>query len=266
MGTKSKAYRKRFIITNRITGEVFGPACTEDLIIMMGYNFHMPSLKASKKKWHVEDVEPEQIWNESGYRTEAARQRYLTNRASGRIKNKTKANRSRYKNEQYYRKRYNLSLNQYQHLEKLQDYKCSICGCDDEHLDRKLAVDHCHETLNIRGLLCGRCNTTLGKVEDNVDLLHNMIKYLQKDVPILPEAVDENKIKPEDTKRYMCEVTTPDGVFTSYAHAAKYYGVHASTIRTWCLNESRTEFKFKKLFISQNEMLKRQEENNDSNN
>ena len=42
----------------------------------------------------------------------------------------------------------------------------------------KLAVDHCHKTGKIRGLLCGGCNTSIGSFEDNPELLKNAIKYL----------------------------------------------------------------------------------------
>ena len=41
-------------------------------------------------------------------------------------------------------------------------------------------VDHDHATGKVRGLLCRRCNDFLGKVKDNVDLLHRLQQYLQK--------------------------------------------------------------------------------------
>lgn len=59
-----------------------------------------------------------------------------------------------------------------------QKRKCAICGnaCKTE---RSLAVDHCHKTGKIRGLLCGKCNVTLGLVDDDVDRLKKMIAYLE---------------------------------------------------------------------------------------
>ena len=52
---------------------------------------------------------------------------------------------------------------------------CGYAPSADEHLD----VDHCHDTGQVRGLLCRACNTTLGKVKDNTDTLRSMIDYLE---------------------------------------------------------------------------------------
>jgi len=41
-------------------------------------------------------------------------------------------------------------------------------------------VDHCHVTGKYRGLLCNRCNTSLGFVNDDIELLENMVKYLKE--------------------------------------------------------------------------------------
>lgn len=45
---------------------------------------------------------------------------------------------------------------------------------------KKLAIDHCHKTGKIRSLLCWRCNGTIGKVEENITILNNMINYLKR--------------------------------------------------------------------------------------
>ncbi len=55
---------------------------------------------------------------------------------------------------------------------------CDICGNKSE--SRRNAFDHCHKTGVFRGWLCFRCNSTLGKVEDNPDLLVRMADYLRK--------------------------------------------------------------------------------------
>jgi hypothetical protein len=68
---------------------------------------------------------------------------------------------------------YNLSLEEYNQMIVSQDSKCKIC--DDEV---KLVIDHCHTTGNIRGLLCSRCNLTLGSIKDNILVLKKMIEYL----------------------------------------------------------------------------------------
>jgi hypothetical protein len=54
---------------------------------------------------------------------------------------------------------------------------CAICkGVNKD--GRSLAADHCHQSGKKRGLLCGRCNLTLGRVEDDIEILRGMIQYL----------------------------------------------------------------------------------------
>jgi len=43
-----------------------------------------------------------------------------------------------------------------------------------------LLVDHCHVTGKYRGLLCNRCNTSLGFVNDDIELLEKMVNYLKE--------------------------------------------------------------------------------------
>ena len=60
-----------------------------------------------------------------------------------------------------------------------QDSKCAICGelfvsPSDAH------VDHDHETGQIRGLLCKKCNLGLGWFNDNIESLEKAVKFLNK--------------------------------------------------------------------------------------
>lgn len=68
---------------------------------------------------------------------------------------------------------------QYQDLLFKQGGTCLICKktCSS---GRKLAVDHDHETGEIRGLLCGACNMGLGLFQDNPFLLENAKNYLDE--------------------------------------------------------------------------------------
>lgn len=72
------------------------------------------------------------------------------------------------------RQQYGIEHNEYIELLKSQKYKCKICG-----IKGKLVVDHCHVNLNVRGLLCQKCNAGLGMFEDNIDNLKCAIKYLK---------------------------------------------------------------------------------------
>jgi len=43
-----------------------------------------------------------------------------------------------------------------------------------------LSVDHNHKTGKIRGLLCTKCNTALGIMEENKELMLKLINYLME--------------------------------------------------------------------------------------
>ena len=73
------------------------------------------------------------------------------------------------------KRKYNISLEQFNVLSADQRNKCAICG-----EERKLVIDHDHETGKIRGLLCTICNKGLGLFYDNENLLKNAIDYLIK--------------------------------------------------------------------------------------
>lgn len=81
---------------------------------------------------------------------------------------------------------FGITRQEYEVILKSQNYVCAICKETEKSIDprsgslRKLAVDHCHKSTKIRELLCNRCNTTLGKIDDNIELLQNMISYLEK--------------------------------------------------------------------------------------
>jgi hypothetical protein len=79
---------------------------------------------------------------------------------------------------------FNINSKDYNELLKTQKGKCAICKKEEKAFTkygkkRNLAVDHCHKTGKIRGLLCTKCNTAIGSFEDNLELLNNAIKYLK---------------------------------------------------------------------------------------
>ena len=73
---------------------------------------------------------------------------------------------------------YGLSEEQLSELEA-RDPVCAICGSDMSG-DRNKAVDHCHETGRVRGLLCRSCNTGLGNFKDDPKRLRAAIRYLAR--------------------------------------------------------------------------------------
>lgn len=73
------------------------------------------------------------------------------------------------------KKRYGISSKEYDQIYLQQEGKCIIC----HKFYKSLDIDHCHEKLIIRGLLCGKCNRGLGFFNDSILLLENAINYLK---------------------------------------------------------------------------------------
>lgn len=85
---------------------------------------------------------------------------------------------------QLLRRRYGMTIPEYENKLKDQNGVCAICK-NPETQKRKgkiqsLAVDHNHKTGEIRGLLCSHCNNMIGRASDNIDTLKNAIIYLTK--------------------------------------------------------------------------------------
>lgn len=77
--------------------------------------------------------------------------------------------------------KYDISIERYNELLNEQKHLCAICGKkSSDALNRKLAVDHDHETGEVRGLLCGNCNNGLGRFKDDISLLEKAISYLKE--------------------------------------------------------------------------------------
>lgn len=77
------------------------------------------------------------------------------------------------------RHRFGISNEDYFELLKEQDGVCYICKTSPEE-GKYLHVDHCHDSGNIRGLLCKNCNHGLGNFKDNPDFLTKAIEYLDR--------------------------------------------------------------------------------------
>lgn len=86
------------------------------------------------------------------------------------------------------RRMYNISLDYYNQMQKIQDYKCYICEHLFSEFSRRPYVDHdkvcCSGKKScgkcVRGLLCRDCNLALGQFEKkgNPNIFDNIIKYL----------------------------------------------------------------------------------------
>lgn len=78
----------------------------------------------------------------------------------------------------YFKQLYGLTVEQ---VEEMAAKGCEICGTSEwtgKHA--RPHVDHCHKTGRVRGILCGECNTGLGKFRDDPALLRRAVEYLSR--------------------------------------------------------------------------------------
>ena len=107
------------------------------------------------------------------------RERYDAIQKKWRDANKEKVSAKRRESD-YFRVRrltyqYGITIDDFNNMKEKQGSVCATCG-----KERKLVVDHDHESGSVRGLLCQQCNTALGLIRDNKGVLQRMIEYLSK--------------------------------------------------------------------------------------
>lgn len=84
------------------------------------------------------------------------------------------------------RRRFGLTVEQYDAMLKAQDGVCAICEKPETRKDKRtatgftrLAVDHCHVTGKVRQLLCASCNRRVGEVEQ-AEMHCKILAYIAK--------------------------------------------------------------------------------------
>ena len=89
-------------------------------------------------------------------------------------------------NERRLRRAYGIGLADYDAMFAEQNGVCAICKHAETSFDsrtngiKRLAVDHSHKTGKVRALLCFRCNSTIGRIGEDHDLMLAMSDYLKK--------------------------------------------------------------------------------------
>lgn len=76
------------------------------------------------------------------------------------------------------KRKYGLSVDEYNAMVEEQQNRCAICQTEGV----KLAVDHCHETGRVRGLLCRGCNSGIGQLGDDMPRVFRAYDYLRRSV------------------------------------------------------------------------------------
>lgn len=81
---------------------------------------------------------------------------------------------SKYRQKWARAKKYGMTIAEMETL--LNKDKCDICSC----ILKKKYIDHCHESGEVRGVLCLNCNVALGHFKDNIATLTAAINYLSR--------------------------------------------------------------------------------------
>jgi hypothetical protein len=87
--------------------------------------------------------------------------------------------------EQHLKFKYKIEYQAFLDMWFAQDGCCAICSTElpdlmvYENRRRGYAIDHNHETMEVRGILCLNCNSLLGMANDDAVVLERAISYLQ---------------------------------------------------------------------------------------
>ena len=85
------------------------------------------------------------------------------------------------------RNKYGVTIEQYDDLLASQGGGCAICGREPRP-DISLHLDHDHESGQLRGILCFRCNNALGDFDDDMSLLRAAVRYIESYLPVEDEV------------------------------------------------------------------------------
>lgn len=93
-----------------------------------------------------------------------------------------KPDRKRYRRAERLKTRYGITPADYDRMLAEQGGGCAVCGAvtDPVEPNRSLAVDHCHATGKVRGVLCTVCNRTIGKFNDDPAVFERFAAYLRR--------------------------------------------------------------------------------------
>lgn len=72
--------------------------------------------------------------------------------------------------------RHNMKREEFDRMLVEQEGRCACCG----RVPKRFEIDHDHHTGEIRGLLCGKCNTALGLLQDTVSGAKLAVDYLER--------------------------------------------------------------------------------------
>lgn len=133
---------------------------------------------AERKGYNVRDLESWIAWREQ--RDQFCKRGHERNDENTRVDPKTGTRICRVCDVQNRRRRvYKIEPEEYDALTEKQDGKCAGCLTPLEELDPfHIHIDHCHDSGDVRGMLCSSCNLLLGHAKDDPDILLRLAEYI----------------------------------------------------------------------------------------
>jgi len=126
---------------------------------------HSEKGKAARKKINQSDAHKE-------------RQAALNHSNKARMAEYYQANKERWRDSSL-QKTYGITLEDYNSMLTEQQGCCKVCGTHEGDLNQALAVDHCHKQGHVRALLCSNCNTALGLLKEDINIMRKLIEYTE---------------------------------------------------------------------------------------
>ena len=135
------------------------------------YKKHKEKCNERSRQWYENNIEKVKEHNKHYYANNKEKERSKRWRDNNLEKVKETHRRSHLK------RKYNLSLEEYNLMFEKQNGCCAICGKHQSNLKMILNVDHNHTTNKIRGLLCTKCNSFIACIDNDFNTLERIINY-----------------------------------------------------------------------------------------
>ena len=81
--------------------------------------------------------------------------------------------------ERDYKRKYGMTIQEVEALVASQNGRCPICDIPFKS-QKLMSLDHDHKTGQLRQVLCSKCNTALGLLNEDVAIFHRAVEYINK--------------------------------------------------------------------------------------
>lgn len=119
-------------------------------------------MKSSSKNWYKKNAKRRNKQTQSYYEKNKDRQKDL-----------------------YLQRKFGITLDQYNEMLVAQNGVCKLCNRPERAKQKStgkvksLAVDHCHDSNRVRGLLCYHCNHIIACLGDNEESAEKLLMYMK---------------------------------------------------------------------------------------